>query len=212
MSILEPSPPRDLALLERWFAGVITRPFRGEGELRLPNYEHELRLTIAEKIAPGPKLTPHERIGIYHQQYWWRLFVMLQEQYPTLVRLFGYGDFNVFFAEPYLLQYPPSTWFIPHLGRCFPQWIQTHYKEEDSSFVFAVAQLDEIHERLLHGTQDAALLELEGDLFLFRERLLEKPVDAWMNTELPPIDWFPHKRSFRIYRTEEGIFHELYSP
>jgi hypothetical protein len=208
MPLLEPTPPKSLIQLEHWFAALITSPFHGEGEHRLPVYDKTLTLAIEERIAPGPTLRASERIGIYHQQYWWRLFGMLHEQYPTLTRLFGYGDFNAFIAEPYFLKYPPSTWFIPYLGRFLPRFLETHYHEADRSLVLAVAEIDEVHERLFHVPQNSVLLQLEGDLFTFRDCLLEKPVEEWLTSDFPPIEWFPEKRSFSVYRTERGIEHE----
>jgi hypothetical protein len=206
MPPLEPSPPESLIQIEHWFAAILTSPFRGEGERRFPSYDSKLRSLIEEKISPGPTLRAHERIGLYHQQYWWRLFGMLQEQYPTLVRLFGYGDFNAFIAEPYFIKYPPSTWFVPYLGRFLPSWLEANYHEEDRSLILPIALLDEVHERLFHDPQEVTL-QLEGDLFAFRERLLEKSVEEWSQADLPVIEWFPQKRPFTVYRTEQGIEH-----
>ena len=68
---------------------------------------------VDEMIScPGPHLTAQQRIGLYNQQYWFRLFTIMQEQYPTVTRLFGFGSYNREIAEPFLLRFPPNHWAI----------------------------------------------------------------------------------------------------
>jgi len=174
---IEPVAPRKLVELQQQVATAITKPLR-------------------EKSSGSFEL--------YHQQYWWRLFGILQEQYPAVVRLFGYSDFNTFLAEPYFTQCPPNTWFIPYLGRKFPQWVAEFYNEEDKDIVHAVALVDNVHEQLFYGT-DTTTLELEADFFRFREQLLQHPVEYWQTAEFPALDWFPVKRLVTVCRTEDGI-------
>ena len=78
--------PLALEELQIWFANHLTRTFRDIGEFNLPNYSEAVNQEIRSRIAPGPTLSAEQRFGIYNQQYWWRLFVLLQEAYPTLVR------------------------------------------------------------------------------------------------------------------------------
>lgn len=158
------SVPPSLLEMQQWFAKIVASPIRETGEYRLPLYEKQLSESIEKRISPGPRLSAEQRIGIYNQQYWFRLFVLLQDSYPTLLRLFGHQDFNHLIAEPYLQKYFPDHWSLSFLGSRLPRWIEEEYQEEDKSLILAAAQLDEVHERLF----------LFAQLLSFRKKISRK--------------------------------------
>lgn len=204
----EPRPPSDLLELQRWFASFVTRPLVTAGPYHLPLYETPLVQDIAHHISPTKRLNSEQRIGIYNQQYWWRLFTLLQIHYPTLVRLFGYADFNASLAEPYFLRYPPTSWILSCLGEKLPAWIEDYYHAEDRSIVLEVARVDEVYERLFRLEEgDEIALVCDGDFFAFRKAMLEHPPEHWQTADFPSIQWFKTPREFVVYRTMSGIEH-----
>ncbi len=204
----EPTPPKTLLAMQTWFASFLTRPLHTmSGPLLLPVYERSSIQDIEQHIAPGLILRPEEQIGYYNQQYWWRLFGLLHKHYPALVCLFGHADFNAFIAEPYFLRYPPTSWFLPDLGRLLPAWIEESYHEEDREIVLNVAQVDQAHEQLLHENEGAQIqLTLDGDFLALRKALLEHPVEHWQTADFPELKWFPTPRELVLYRTFDGVY------
>jgi hypothetical protein len=217
--------PPVLEELQIWFSKNLTRPFRQTAEFNLPVYPEPLIEEIKKQIAPGPFLSPEQRFGIYNQQYWWRLFVLLQEIYPTLVRLFGYRDFNTLIAEPYLLRHPPTDWFLPYLGNDLPKWIQEEYQEDDRELLFQMAEIDLAHEHLFHAgahpipTAESLMQKLylqpflslfhhSADLFSFRSQLLEHGAAYWQAQDLPQLDNSKRTYYSLLYRTKGGLLHE----
>lgn len=194
--------PPTLLDLQKWFGQFIARPLVDLGEFNLPIYISETARDIEQWITPGPTLSAAERMGIYHQQFWFRLLNLLQEIFPSLTRLFGYKDFNELIAEPYLLKYFPDHWAISVAARKLPQWIEEEYSDEDKVLVHQIALIDEAYDRLYYEKNEIKPIErklflqptielfaLDGDLFSFRKALLEKEPDAWLEEELPKIDW-----------------------
>jgi hypothetical protein len=220
-----PEVPAALEEMQFWFAKNLTRIFREKGEFNLPQYPDSIVEEIKKRIAPGPRLSAEQCFGIYNQQYWWRLFVLLQESFPTLVRLFGFRDFNTLIAEPYLLRYPPNHWFLPLLGDRLVRWIQEEYQEDDRELLSQAAQIDFAYEQLFHAESNPlptlrtfseklylqptiSLFELSADFLHFRSALLEQDVAHWQKHDLPELNNSKRKYYFLLYRTKEGILQE----
>lgn len=202
--------PPHLFELQSWFAHLMTSPLEKD-DPPIPLFHPALIDTIRKKIAPSPTLTSEERLGIYKQQYWWRLIALCQEDFPSLVRLLGYETFNHVIAEPYLLQHPPKDWFLPHLGRHLPQWIKKHVDRDDAWLLAQLAQIELAYLELFFTT-DAPALDMHAvekkwilqptvrlfrfseDLFSFRSLLLQQRDD------LPSISKRKRNRCFVLYR------------
>ncbi len=225
----DPSCPQALLEMQRWFASVITAPIQESDQADLPIYQSCLIDEMRERIVPSPQLKSEERIGIYHQQYWWRLITVIQELYPSLVRIFDYEDVNLLIAEPYLLHCPPKDWFLSRIGSKLPQWIEKNYREKDSPLVHRLACLDHAYESLifadllpqlepnaipqcerktLYLQPCVTLFELEADLFTFRTQLLEYPPSHWQTHDLPKIKKSLKKTFFVFFRKNEKDFYE----
>ncbi len=221
--------PKSLFDLQIWFAKHITTPIRESDAANIPLFAPEEIGEIREQIAPGPELTSEERLGIYRQQYWWRLLNICQEIFPSLVRLFDYEDFNRLIAEPYLLKYPPNDWFLSHLGSSLPQWVEGHYRENDALLVLGLSRLDLAYEHLLfidpmpriapdqlsecekkklYLQPFVFLFEFDVDLFAFRSHLLEHPPLHWQTHDFPPFSKNGKKRYFALYRSSEKSLSE----
>ncbi|HSX38678.1 MAG TPA: putative DNA-binding domain-containing protein [Chlamydiales bacterium] len=216
--------PESLSEMQIWFARQITSPIKESDSAHIPLYPPALIEEIRNRISPGLHLTSEERIGIYQQQYWWRLFNICQEIFPSLVRFFNYEDFNDLIAEPYLLKYPPSGWFLSDLGSNLPKWIREFYRKSDAALVLGLALIDLGYEKLLFTEllppinpnaicewemktlllQPYVLLfEFDADLFSFRSHLMEHPPQYFQINNFPPIDNNGKKRYFVLYRSQE---------
>ena len=116
-----------------WFGGVLLKPLDPESRL--------IHTSETEKadhyITLSPTLEPVSRIEIYAQQYWWRLFAILQDHFPTLTRLFGLEGFNEKIATPYLVKNPPKHWNINLLGDDLVDYLVAHYTENDAPLILA---------------------------------------------------------------------------
>jgi hypothetical protein len=219
----DPKVPPSLLALQKWMGEILIRPLRAADADHFPLYDPETDREIEARISAGPLLSPSQRVGIYNQQFWFRLFVILQQDFPTLTALFGYGDFNRLIAEPYLLKYFPSHWSLNCLGRHLPSWLNENYQDEDKGLVYQTALLDEAYadlffagrypaleqadlskafEKTLFLQPYIAVFELDGDLLAFRTALLKESPKYWVENDFPKIDW--SKRQFILLYPQQG--------
>ena len=74
-----------------------------------------------ELFAGGPQLSPVEQIGVYRRQYELRVPEALAEDAPGLMHLMGSDWPDA--ARRYLLDHPPTSWSLDHLGRHLERWL-----------------------------------------------------------------------------------------
>jgi hypothetical protein len=187
----DPKAPQSLLKFEQWITKIVRVPLRHLDERQLPIYDLKTKAEIEKAIQPSAHLNAAQSIGLYHQQYWFRLFLLAQENFPTLLRLFGYSDFNQLIAEPAFLKYPPNQWRLSATASQIPLWIEADYLEEDKIFILQIAQLDAIYHDLLYASQkeNKRSIRLNGDLVHFRHQLLEHEPEYWLETDFPEIDF-----------------------
>jgi hypothetical protein len=214
--------PSILIELEQWITSITKTPLRKFDSLNLPIYNQETLAEIEKKISPAASLTPSQSIAIYNQQYWFRLLTFAQENFPTLVRLFGYSAFNQSLAEPSIIKYPPDRWALWAATIQIPRWIKENYEEQDKILVLQLAELDAIYHSLLYApflpelnsSFESATLQpfvkcftCHGDLFTFRKKLLSEEPEYWIEHEFPEIQ-FSKPYFFSFYQKKENIEHE----
>ena len=174
----DPKIPPSLLDLEKWAAEMIVKPLKETGPLNLPIYEIEVTAEIEKRISPGAHLSPAQCIGIYNQQYWFRFFTLAQENYPTLVRLFGYADFNRLIVEPAILKYPANHWGVFFATAQIPRWIEEEYQGEDKTFIFQIAQLDALYHNCFYApalpSNSSSTTFING---LYRHNLLDRDLE-----------------------------------
>ena len=124
----DPKTPSSLLRLQQWTAKIVTKPLGSFGPLNLPIYDLPVENEIGQILSPGKHLSAAQSIAIYNQQYWFRFFTLAQENFPTLVRLFGYADFNRSIVEPAILKYPSDSWFLLDATTHLPRWIEEEYQ------------------------------------------------------------------------------------
>lgn len=125
-----PASPDWLLELQRQFGDLLRTPLeRTGGALRAATEAYDARL-VSGTVAT-PSLTSAERLAIYHRQYWFRLFTVLQGLYPLTARLVGYWRFNEL-AERHLLEHPPRGFDLDVVGDGFPASLEQQLREVDS--------------------------------------------------------------------------------
>ncbi len=216
------NPPQSLLELQRWTIQVLLQPLREQGELSLPVFEPRIAQEIEEKMEGGPHLTASQKLGIHNLQFWFRMFVLIQGDYPGLLRLFGYQEFNRAIVEPFLFKYLPDHWSLDAIGKKLPRWIEEEYREVDKTLVLPMAQIDAIYKELLFLRSlppptdlnaplylQPVLLEVEGDLLSFRDQLMQQEPLFWEEHDFPKIDWSRNKKYVFYLLHEKVLWEEL---
>ncbi|MDR3624522.1 MAG: putative DNA-binding domain-containing protein [Chlamydiales bacterium] len=206
--------PDNIKQIQSWFASIITQPLNSEQKSSNTTPRGTLLETEAPNfVTPNAFLQPHERIQIYNQQYWWRLYKTLQEIFPTVARLFGYYDFNMQLVTPYLTKFPSKTWSLHELGRKMPFWISRNYKESDKAVILMFSRIDWAFQEsfvaksypplsLQNKTPDdladmlsikiklqphVHLFKCDGPFLIFRDSFLKESIDHWIENDFPSL-------------------------
>lgn len=99
--------PDWLAELQRRFGAALRTPLdRSTGTLRATPVVYDA--TLCDQLAEGQQLSSRERLAIYNRQYWFRLFGVLQGEYPLTAALLSYWQFNDYAAR-FLIESPPCS-------------------------------------------------------------------------------------------------------
>ncbi len=228
---VEHKAPKILIEELSWFANVISFPMQKDHKLPpISSSFGTLEKMASDHIAPSPTLQPHQRIEIYHQQYWWRLLRLLRESFPLLLRLHGIDSFNYEIGVPYLARYPSTSWSLSLLGRHLIKWLQEHYKGAHASIAIDCARIDmaysesmiakdlpplsikdeEAEQRALHDPlflqPSAHLFEMEYHLFNFRQKVMEQASNYWQCHPLPLLQRNAMSSFYVIlYRTKKSL-------
>jgi len=222
-----PKAPPALFELQYWFQTVLTLPI-DENNQMVTN--RSIEKEACYYVCPSLHLLPKERMGIYHQQYWWRLLSCLHQIFPTLIRVFGYIDFNLSIGVPYLSKYQPRHWSLSMLGLQMPNWIKESYLENDKPLILYSALLDLAYdatfsapcpkkicfsENLLNAPLSlqphVKLFALPFDLFTFRAALLQKDPTFWIDHDFPLLSK-EQNYYFVLYKNyNQAIIHQQIS-
>jgi hypothetical protein len=112
--------PPWLADFQGCFGDVLRTPLdrsRGVLESRLPAFWEELGVLSRSHRSAALNL------GDYHRQYWFRLFTVLQNDFPLTSRLMGAWIFNEW-AASYLLEIPPRDYDLAKVRLHFVPFLQ----------------------------------------------------------------------------------------
>ncbi|MET0340904.1 MAG: DNA-binding domain-containing protein [Polyangiales bacterium] len=193
--------PDWLAALQQRFGALIRTPLdRATGNLRADTRRYER--AICDDIEPGPHTGAHERLAVYHRQYWFRLFTMLQAEYRLTARLVGMWHFNAL-ASRYLAEHPPRAYDLQHAAHAFVGFVERLPRSGHAGVARDVlceaAQLDAAHARVFLAPEvqlltpaqlsgpdlPARQLRLAPTVALFRET---RPLVALRRTLLTEAD------------------------
>jgi len=116
-----PASPAWLLELEAAFGRMLRQPLsRATGALRAETGAYPPELLAQAK--PGPGLSGAERLAVYHRQYWFRLFTLLQGAFPLTARLVGFWRFNQLVSD-FLVAHPPRGWNIDQASDGFADFL-----------------------------------------------------------------------------------------
>jgi hypothetical protein len=134
--------PGSLAELQTWMGSAISRPlpdgYQGNPlAVSAPELEGEADALVRGKGG----LSGFGRVGIYNQQYWFRLISIMQSEYPCAVHLMGLHAFNDW-AVRFLEAHPPASPFLAELDARFPAYLEEGYKGERREAVLQAVAYD----------------------------------------------------------------------
>lgn len=86
-------------------------------------YPTALRAGVTTTYGAGSPASPDDRLALYHQQYWMRLFTTLQSRFPRLAFALGYWHFN-HLALRHLTTRPPCHFDIDQAGEGFAERVR----------------------------------------------------------------------------------------
>ncbi len=224
--------PENLLRIQKWFAAAITEPLTIDHCLPMASSALE---EAKNYIRPSKTLLSHERIELYYRQYWWRLLDVLQENFPTVVRLFGKEDFNQKIAIPYLSKHPSTHWALCRLGDTITAWIKRNYKENDREIIRIAAEMDwsaqiafwsgkrapidptslsateiqELLQKKIYLQPYISLFAYPCDFFSFRDAFLKEEISYWNSHPFPEL--IEKKSFFVVFRnfTNQVIWQEI---
>jgi hypothetical protein len=233
----DPNVPDNLKKTQYWFGNTITIPLIDHDKMATRSRNgKKIREEAREYIAPSPTLKPHERIEIYNQQYWWRLYTTLQDTCPLVTRLFGLNDFNTSIAIPYLSAYPPNSWSLNVLANNLPRWLRESYHAKDRQIVIDAADIDvtfnlvfvtgkktplslentsnekemeELLEKKLYLQPHVHLFKHPYDLFTLREEMLKQEPDYWVHHDFPQL---ARDKEYRYMVYQNYLYNVAWSP
>jgi hypothetical protein len=117
-----------LADLQAWFGAGIATP--------LPDAYAGNPLAVSAPDLAGPAnarlrakggVDGFARLGVYNEQYWFRLVSVMQSDYTCAIHLMGLKEFNDW-AVRYLVAHPPASPFLAELDAGFPAFLEAGYR------------------------------------------------------------------------------------
>jgi len=88
--------------------------------------EHNYSALLLGQLSPHLDTHIHSGLSTYNKQYWFRLFHVLQNEFPLTCRLLGSWFFNQCIVH-YISTFPLNSYDLNNLGYLFPQWIKEYY-------------------------------------------------------------------------------------
>src|ERR1700758_3598633 len=115
---------------------------------------------VFEALVHGDeRLSAAERIGIYADAYFYRLFECLVEDFPAMLAVLGADNFAVLVKE-YLVEHPPTEPSILYAGLYLADFLNDHPFAERWPFIADLARLERAVLDVFHAA-DAPALRLE---------------------------------------------------
>jgi hypothetical protein len=112
--------PSRLTELQRYLAGAVRRTEA------LGAAPAEQRAEVTRLVSPSRRMTPFERLEVYREQYWYRHWANLAEDFPTVAWLLGGRAQLDALSSEFLTEVPPRTWNLQRLGEDLPGFVATH--------------------------------------------------------------------------------------
>ncbi|MCS6898964.1 MAG: putative DNA-binding domain-containing protein [Myxococcales bacterium] len=178
MSYGKSGAPSWLVALQEELGKALRTPLdRSTGTLR-PQPE-QYRGVLCQELLPGVRGT-RAGLEIYNRQYWFRLFGVMQSEFPLVARLVGFWRFNEL-AEAFLGKHPPSGHDIASAADGFADFLAQSTGETGlprEALVQAV-WLDESWRRLWRAPEEVPFRPAASELASLAEQQL-LPARGWV--------------------------------
>jgi hypothetical protein len=115
------TPPAWWQALEADFAGFLRTPLRDDGGRFRSGVD--AAATILPRVHDDDRVGAARRLALYHEQYWMRLFHVLQQAFPRTSRVLGAFTFNQL-ASAFLVAHGPRGFDLDDLARGFHPALQ----------------------------------------------------------------------------------------
>jgi hypothetical protein len=174
-----------LADLQAWFGAAIATPLPDAyaGNPLLTSAPGLASVADARLRGPGG-FGGFARLGVYNEQYWFRLVSVMQADYTCAIHLMGLKEFNAW-AVRYLSAHPPGSPFLADLDRGFPAFLAAGYAGSEREAVLqAVA-----YERALSKAFDAAAGMTLAAAGIPPEEVLPRRLSLAPHLSLVHADW-----------------------
>lgn len=124
---IKKSQLKELEELQKWFGEAISKPLPQEYEVNplkksKPSLEAEANGILNSKGG----FSGFDRLGIYNQQYWFRLITIMQGEYSCLVHIMGLKNFNQLVIQ-FLGSNPPASPYLAELDLGFAQFVTEYF-------------------------------------------------------------------------------------
>ena len=155
-----PAGAGPLRQLQELFHGLVTAPEDIERTLasrRIP------RAVVEQAFVGDARLSAVERLDVYAQMYFFRLFDVLVDQFPALAACVGETQFHDLVTD-YLVACPPASPNIRDVGQRLAAHLADSDLAEERPWLTELAQLEWAHIELFDGpdAEPLTLADLHG--------------------------------------------------
>jgi hypothetical protein len=151
------SSRKKLVALQVWFGKAISHPLPQEYSGNpLVVSQPKLEATADTLLNSKGGLSGFSRLGIYNQQYWFRLVSIMQSEYPCTVHLLGLQGFNQWVIQ-FLEANPPKSPYLAELDLAFPDFMKGHYSDADKLPVLEAIAFDRAYSKAFDAPEGLTL-------------------------------------------------------
>lgn len=109
--------------LQRRMAAAVMEPLTGSEGMRNRRRDGVVNASEAlDLIKPSATLTSFERLEIYNQQYWFRLYASFEDDFPGLKAVLGNKRFGLL-MRAYIADRPSTSYSLRDLGSRLSDWL-----------------------------------------------------------------------------------------
>ncbi|MBF0429982.1 MAG: putative DNA-binding domain-containing protein [Fibrobacteria bacterium] len=144
---------------QNMFGNTLSTPFSfltGEATCQTELYDEDIKT----EVQMTPFKNAVQSLTVYNQQYWYRLFKIVQDSFPLLNKLIGPWQLNQL-TTSYVKAHPSSSPVLDTLGAELPEYIQmgswteglypdAAYTKRDLKLLYQAAELENIYNELLY--------------------------------------------------------------
>ncbi len=179
--------PESLKKLQEQFGNIVSTPFEfldqdGNYRMQLEQYSEQ----VVSLMAPLENLSGAQRIATYNQQYWFRLFTVMQEEFPLLRHLLGILEFNKMVSH-YLHEFPSTSPTLRNLSNNIEQFLKQQHRW-NTQLNRQAASLDRIYIESFDAKQMPILQASQMDTNQL-QKLLTTPLNFQLHWRLFKENW-----------------------